>query len=590
MKWLMSQSEDFDRQAKILADYQEEKGIAIAGVFWDTKVEEVLEDLSLEEIMMINPEDPTVGERLIALILEPETTSEATDIMQEFYPSVTRRKARKMVNELRKNGVTQIGVPNIIENKPIIKAYTMDEDVFFQPNVIDLQDAPYIFHRIYMTPEELRAKVVSEGWDEAWVEEAIKTTVGQQPDSINSNNTTSRNNGTQRTLTDNVLDNNSGFISVVYAYEKATTEDGVPGVFVTAMHPNIEGWGWSQLLDYPKARYPFVAFPREYRTKRLLDSRGLPEICKGFQDEIKVQQDSRVDRTALSTCPPRRHPLGRKASNWGPGDSLGERRPGEYGFIEAPTGSISDSIEAEQTVMNNMKRVLGRTIPGEEPQHAIDVQQDMVDQWLRCWKQVMDQVWDLHQKYGDDTQFFRVIGSQDVEAMQFVRQSGYERVDFYLDYPVINADAALLFEKLQTVGELASSLDRSGRFDYDELLGAALSTIDISYADRFMKTAQAATEDEIRKTQDDLAKIATGQAVNAPQNANVQLRMQVIEQYLQGTEDIPATDIQQRYKEDENFKARIDKYVEQLQFQEVQRQNAVIGRIGNEPGNSVPSA
>lgn len=590
MKWLLSQSEDIDRQSKILADYQEEKGIGICGVFWDTKVEEVMEDLTLEDVLAINPEDPSIGERLVALILEPETTNEATDIMQEFFPSVKRRKARKMVNDLRKNSITRVGVPQVIENKPIIKAYTMDEDVFFQPNVIDLQDAPYIFHRVFMTPEELRAKINVEGWDEKWVEEVIKTTVGQQPDDIISYSTTLRKKGTRRTLTENIIDNNGGFISVVFAYEKATTEDGVPGVFVTAMHPNVEGWGKSELLDYPKARYPFVAFPREYRTQRLMDSRGLPEICKGFQDEIKVQQDSRVDRTHLSTCPPRRHPLGRKASNWGPGDSLGERRPGEYGFIEAPTGGISDSIEIEQTVRDNMNRMLGRPVAGEEPQHAIDVLQDMVDQWLRNWKKVMDQMWDLHQKFGNDMEFFRVIGSQDAESMQFIRSEGPERVDFYLDYPVINADAAVLFDKLNTMGDIASKLDRSGRFDYDELLSAIASTLDTSYPERFIKPAQVATEEEIRQTQDDLSKIASGQAVNAPANANVQLRLQVIDQYSKGTEDIPATDVQERYQSDENFKARIDKYVEQLQFQETQRRNAVIGALGTEPGNTLPSA
>ena len=132
-------------------------------------------------------------------------------------------------------------------------------------------------------------------------------------------------------------------------------------------------------------------------------------------------------------------------------------------------------------------------------------------------------------------------------------------------------------------------MDRNGRFDYDELLSATLSTVDTSYPERFIKPAQVATEEEIRQTQDDLSKIASGQAVNAPANANVQLRLQVIDQYSKGTEDIPATDVQERYQSDENFKARIDKYVEQLQFQETQRRNAVIGALGTEPGNTLPS-
>jgi hypothetical protein len=495
-----------------------------------------------------------------------------------------------MVNDLRRDGTTTVGVPKVTSNKPKIKALSVDEDIFFQPNIIDIQDAPYIFHRVYMTPETLRSHVVKDGWDEEWVDKVIETTVGQMPDSIMSVNTTFQKSGTRRTQTENVIDNNSGYVSVVFAYEKATTEDGVTGVFITAMHPNIDGWGMSEMLDYRPARYPFVAFPREYRTQRLMDARGLPEIAKGFEDEIKVQQDSRVDRTNLSTCPAREHPLGRAPINFGPGDSVGVRRRGEYGYIEPPSGNIGDSIEAERSIRDNLNRMTGRPVAGEDPQHATDVLQDMVDQWLRNWKKVMDHLWNLHQQFGNDIEFFRVIGSNNVEAMQFIRSEGEERVDFYLDYAVINADATKHLDSLVKIMELAAQYDRSGSFDFDEALRAVAGIVDSSYPDRFIKPMKVVTEEEIRKTQDDLAKIASGQSVNAPPNANIELRMQVIQQYLQGTEDIPATDIQEKYQTEELFKARIDKYVEQLQFQQTQRENAQIGRLGTAPGNAMPSA
>ena len=587
MKWMLTQVDDIDRQARVLASYQEERAIGVMGVFWDTKVEEVMQSLSLEQIAQIDPENPSVGEGFINLIIEPATTDEATDLMEQFFPTVSRRKARKMVNELRKTGETKVGVPEIIHNKPILKSYAMNDEIFFQPNVIDIQDAPYIFHAVYMTPEQLRAKVVVEGWDKKWVDKVIRDTVGKTPEHVLNTRTTW--NVVQSHERENTIDVTAGFIRVVHAYEKATTEDGVPGVFVTAFHPDVPGWGMSQLLDYKPARYPFVAFPREYRSNRLMDSRGIPEVGKGFQDEIKVQQDSRVDRTHLSTCPPRFHPLGRKPSNWGAGDSLGVRRPGEYGFIDVPNGNIGDSVEIEQAVRNNMNRAFGRPVPGEDPQHATDILQDNVDQWLRNWVKVMNQMWDLYQQFGSDSTFFRVIGSNDVEAMEFIRSEGHERVDFYLDYAVINADAGALLEKLRVIGETAAQHDRTGSFDFDEWLRAVAGAIDSSYPDRFIKPIQKATEEEMRQTQDDLAKIASGQTVNAPENSNVELRMQVVQQYMQGTEDIPATDVQERLQSDEHFQARLQKYMEQLQFQQTQRDNARIGKLGTEPGNSVPS-
>jgi hypothetical protein len=61
--------------------------------------------------------------------------------------------------------------------------------------------------------------------------------------------------------------------------------------------------------------------------------------------------------------------------------------------------------------------------------------------------------------------------------------------------------------------------------------------------------------------------------------------MKVIESYLQGTEEIPAQDVQKRWQEDEAFKARLDAYVKQIQHQAQQRQNALTGKLGTPPGN-----
>jgi len=53
--------------------------------------------------------------------------------------------------------------------------------------------------------------------------------------------------------------------------------------------------------------------------------------------------------------------------------------------------------------------------------------------------------------------------------------------------------------------------------------------------------------------------------------------MQVIQQYVQ------QPDVSQRMQTDEAFAARLQKYVQQYQFQMQQMQNAQIGRIGTQP-------
>ena len=96
---------------------------------------------------------------------------------------------------------------------------------------------------------------------------------------------------------------------------------------------------------------------------------------------------------------------------------------------------------------------------------------------------------------------------------------------------------------------------------------------------------QEATTKEIIETSNDIAKIASGQVVNAPEGANAQLRLQVLQQYMTGTEQVPADDVQQRLQQDERFRQRMETYQQQLQFQIQQQQNAVTGRLGTQPGN-----
>lgn len=597
MKWLIfSQIKDIRRQAKILANFQEEKAVGAMAVLWDTRIEPTLQEVTIETFQQflqpsedeqeVDAELAEMIETLLSIIEDKEMVNEVADILITLFPNAGRRKAKKMAKELRETGQTSIAVPSVVWNRPVLKALSIDEDFFFSPNILDIQDAAYVFHSEYLTPEQLRARV-NQGWDKEWVDTVIKTTVGKTPEfhlGLSANSTAMNN--FQEDLS---IDIAHGFVRVVNAYSKETTEDGIPGVFLTSFHPDVGGFGKSGLLGYKPSRYPFVVFPREYRTKRILDSKGVPEIGKGSQDEIKVQQDSRVDRTTLATCPPRFHALGRKPSAWGPGDSLGVRRKDEAGFMEIPPFD-QGSIEIERAVRDNMNRMFGRPVDEQNAQWAQMMQQDMIDQWLANWKQVFDHVWDLHQQFGPDEQFFRVVGSGNADAMQFIRSQEQERFDFYLDFAVANQDAAVLLEKLEKAGQIMSQFNANGTADFDEYQRAFLGAIDPSYADRFIKPIQTATEEEVRKTQADISNMVSGHVVNAPENANVELRKQTIQQWLQGTEEIPGTDNQEKLQSDPELAARFQQYMKQLDFQETQKQNALIGRLGTTPGNALPTS
>ena len=104
-----------------------------------------------------------------------------------------------------------------------------------------------------------------------------------------------------------------------------------------------------------------------------------------------------------------------------------------------------------------------------------------------------------------------------------------ELYDFNISWNSMNADESEVIEKLDTVGKLMSSYDRSGQARYGVYLRKVIEAIDPNLANQLIAPAQEATDKEIKETSADFAKIASGQIVNAPQNSNSQLRLSVLQ-------------------------------------------------------------
>ena len=69
---------------------------------------------------------------------------------------------------------TTVPVTRQVVSRPKIKALAPDEDVFWPSYTIDPQDAPFMFHCVSMTPEQLKGKINTEGWSEEFVDAAIE--------------------------------------------------------------------------------------------------------------------------------------------------------------------------------------------------------------------------------------------------------------------------------------------------------------------------------------------------------------------------------------------------------------------------------
>ena len=143
--------------------------------------------------------------------------------------------------------------------------------------------------------------------------------------------------------------------------------------------------------------------------------------------------------------------------------------------------------------------------------------------------------------------------------------------------------------KLKAVGEILVGYDKNGQARLDQFLKVFLDSIDPNLSAQLIAPMEEATTKEVVETTLDFSKISSGMVVNAPQSANAQLRLQVIQQILTGTDEIPAQDLQERLQSDEKFRARLETYTKQLEFQLMQAQNKLVGQMGTTPGNVPPS-
>jgi hypothetical protein len=587
MRWLvLSQMTELPAEAEILANYRRERGIAVLGVFWERRVQKTQKLVSLEEVRAGFPD-------VAAAIEQGVFTDELVKMMSDGL-GISAKKARAMIRELRETGTTT--VPHTVQsvNRPVVKAYAVGDEIIFQPNTADFQATPFIGINMYLTPEQAREKCISEGWDKDYVEYAIEHCLDAKAESSTAEvNSSTRYQAERIGLNDfNIA---KGRIHFVKSYRRLSDEDGVPGIYCTVFCPTChtgdsmeldQDYAKHELVGYLHGQYPFIPFPRERLSRLLLDTRGEPEVGGGWQYAIKTEIDARRDNASLSTCPPITHPVGREPGRIGPGAKVAERRPGEYGYMQIPPPPTA-SVEIQERIESMTRRYFGRSTAEDVTGDWQVKQSQQVATWLNCWKQALTQIFSLYKQYGPDEQFFRVIGANSAEPQRFSKAEMDENVDFYLTYDALMTDPESWKAKLDALTTIAQQLDRSGTVDYSKLLQKAFEMVDPILAEDVLIPSDVAAKKEVTETQSDIAKLMAGVDLDVPQmGINAQLRLQTVQNWMQGPPDNPATDVQQKVMGDEQMKKRVERYIKQLQFQIDQQQNAQIGRIGTAPAGS----
>lgn len=580
MRWLVETKlkHEFQREAELAADYMLTYGWTCAQITWDRKLGLRTQTMTMEEMYAVAEQEKQMGSsdaaNLIQAIMNPAKEDYAVELIKMQMPNMKAKKLRKFVKDMRETGQGQVEEIFIEKNLPRIIALKPYDEVCFPPETSDLQSARVIFRRQYMTEVEIRGMGNNAGWSQEFIDAAAKTLGNHYY--FNDPNLVP----TTTTLNSNVLRGDNQ-IEVVWAYYRQLDENEVPSIYYTVFCPQVgtEMYAIQDMLNYAHSEYPFISLRYEMSRRQVTESRGIPEISKTEQDEVKAQHDAFRDRTALEIMPPvkvvkRVGALNRIA----PGQVLPVSSKDDYTWMEPPQGRADYAIQVIHQIEVNLGNFYGFMV-GEEvdPNKVRMLQQLHVNNWLSFWTQVYKQMFSLCMQFMEEPEMMRITGSPIKQGMSDI----HSQYDFNVRFDIRDTDPEFVMEKLKAIVETVVPLDSGGVIDRNKLVKLVIEAISPDAARELVIDQATASQKLYKDVVTDVGMMMLGNEAQYVENdPTAQSKMQFLEEILQKNPKAQAAS-----QSDKIFQILLQNYAKNLQMSISQQQNKEIGRIGVTPAS-----
>jgi hypothetical protein len=303
----------------------------------------------------------------------------------------------------------------------------------------------------------------------------------------------------------------------------------------------------------------------------------VPELAMSDQASLKLLKDSREDHTQVSTLPPIKRPPNKPhyVIEYAPMGEIesNSREPTE--FMTPPLYPTSNDKYKEE-IRRDMAEFWGRAHPEVNEMLVQLCQQDFVDSFLDGVAGIYAMSIQLAQEFMPDEMIARVVGGNGLPVARS-RKEIQGQFDMSMAYDVRDMDGAKLKEKAELVLNYVKALDVRSRVQYDDIAAEVLAAIDPVWAERFVRTADQADTREVEEARAALVMLLNGSRAPMPEGGiNAPLRLQVVQGEIQKRQANPAA-----YPPISAASAAlITEYMDYLEFQGKQMQNAVTGRIG----------
>ena len=561
---------DLLNEAELLGQYTQQFGWSVAHIGWERRLGVRPVSITLAELEQRAMGGDIVANEAVTSLKSTGTSDYSVSAIMSLL-GVSSDDASRVCDELMISGTSTFNQEYAVSNAPVVAALKPFDEICFPPETLDLQDARVIFRRTFMTEVELREMIKTAEWDEAFVDEAVKTTGMSdwysEPNLIPAT-----------TNIGNTLERADNLIEIVYSYTRQIGPNGVPCIYYTVFCPNTSESRFAkhEMLDYAHGLYPFVEYRRERLRRSIVECRGVPELAYTDQLEVKAQRDSIRDRTAFETLPPIKVKKRLGTQNIiQPGGLLPVTTPDDYTFLSPPSGNPALAFNLIDRVEQSNASYFGLYHPNIVPTKTQMTQQFMVNNWLTAWSKIYKQVVCLTLQYMDGAEIERVVGMPIVLQPQEL-SSMY---DFNVSYNVRELDTDYVLEKLKAISTFVVPMDAGGVIDRNKLTARFVEAISPEAAKDILLDQASASQKMYADVQTDIAKMMAGMEPQYVENdPAAQSKLQFVQDIIQKNPKAQAS-----AQEDQQFQMLFQNYVKNLQMSVQQQQNKSIGRIGVTP-------
>lgn len=572
MQWIVENKmrTELTREAELWVQYTYQFGWSCVHVGWDRRISKRKEIIKMEDLAAAAQSGQGLMAQAMQMIKADPNSDLGIMVIKQAL-SVDDKEAKQICKNLNEQGWSEYEQPFLSRNLPVVATLKPFDEIAFPPETVDIQDARVIFRRTFMSEVQFRSIGKSEGWDEAFMDEAVQTAgkTGYLQDSqiIPLVNTVP-----------NAIEKANNLIEVVYSYAKQLDDNGNQAIYYTVFVPTVEEnlYGKHEILDYAHGEYPFIEFRRERLRRSIVESRGVPEILYTEQEELKAQQDAIRDRTAIEVSPPLMVTK-RLASQTriGPGQLLPVNRADEYQYLSGPSGTPATAFSLMERIEQNVAQQFGLYHPNVVPTQTQLTQQFLVNNFFLAWSGVYKQVFSLAMQYMLPEEIERVTGVPFTTTFT----ENNQMFDFSIKFDVREHDTDYVLEKLKTFQQFVLPMDTGGLIDRSKLIKAMASAIAPETAKDILIDQQTATQKQYKEVQNDVALMLNGMEAQYTENdPQANSKLQAMQDIMQKNPKA-----QQASQGDPVFQALLQNYSKNLQMSISQQKNAQIGRTGVSP-------